>query len=282
VQILRLLPAALLGLASAALAQEKPYLTLASTTSTNDSGLFDAILPRFEGETGIQVRVVAVGTGQAIELGRRGDADALLVHDRVSEDAFLAEGFALFRRDVMYNDFVIVGPAADPAGLRGAKDAAQALARVAEREAAFVSRGDDSGTHKAELRLWKAAGIDPRGASGRWYREVGGGMGATLNVANELPAYTLTDRATWLAYQKREALAVVLEGDPILRNPYGVLVVDPARHPHVKVELATRFADWLTGPGGRSAIEAFRIGGEAPFFLLPPTETRRALSPPRP
>ena len=275
----RTFSAALLVLASAAFAQERPFLTLASTTSTNDSGLFTAILPRFEAETGIQVRVVAVGTGQALELGRRGDADALLVHDRASEDAFLAEGHALFRRDVMYNDFVLVGPAADPAGAGGGKDAARALARIAEREAAFVSRGDDSGTHKAELRLWKSAGVEPRLASGRWYREVGGGMGATLNVANELPGYTLADRATWLAYQRRESLRVVVEGDPVLRNPYGVLVVDPARHPHVKVALATRFADWLTGPSGRQAIESFRIGGEAPFFLLPPTETRAA---PRP
>ena len=260
--------------ASVVFAQEKPFLTLASTTSTNDSGLFDAILPRFEAESGIQVRVVAVGTGQALELGRRGDADVLLVHDRASEDAFLAEGHALFRRDVMYNDFVIVGPNADPASVRGRQPAAAALAKIAEREAPFVSRGDDSGTHKAELRLWKAAGVDPRSASGRWYREVGSGMGATLNVANELPAYTLADRATWLAFQKRDALAVLVQGDPALRNPYGVLVVAPARHPHVKVELATRFADWLTGPAGRAAVEGFRIGGETPFFLLPPTEAR--------
>ena len=261
-------------LAAVASAQEKPFLTLASTTSTNDSGLFSAILPKFEAETGVEVRVVAVGTGQALELGRRGDADALLVHDRASEDAFLAEGHALFRRDVMYNDYLIVGPHADPAGIRGAELAARALAKIAEREAAFISRGDDSGTHKAELRLWKAAGIDPRAASGRWYREVGGGMGATLNIANELPGYTLTDRATWLAYQKREALTPLLEGDPVLRNPYGLLVVDPARHPHAKVDLATRFADWLTGPSGRKAIEGFRIAGQTPFFLLPPTETR--------
>jgi tungstate transport system substrate-binding protein len=274
VPIRRPLCAALLLLAGAALAQEPPFVTLASTTSTNDSGLFEAILPRFERETGIAVRVVAVGTGQAIELGRRGDADVLLVHDRRSEDAFLAEGHALFRRDVMYNDFVIVGPSADPAAIRGLRDAARALAQLAAREAAFVSRGDDSGTHKAELRLWAAAGIDPRSASGRWYREVGGGMGATLNVANELRGYALADRATWLAYRKREALAVLVEGDPRLRNPYGVLVVDPARHPHAKSVLATRFADWLTGPNGRQAIEAFRIGGEPAFFPLPPTATR--------
>lgn len=269
-----LLSIALLACALPALAQERPFVTLASTTSTNDSGLFSSILPRFEAETGIAVHVVAVGTGQALLLGRRGDADVLLVHDRAAEDQFLADRQALFRRDVMYNDFVIVGPPADPAGIRGGASAAQALATIAKQHAAFVSRGDDSGTHKAELRLWKAAGVDPRADSGTWYRETGGGMGATLQVAGELPGYTLTDRATWLAYQKREGLAVLVEGDPALRNPYGVLVVNPALHPDVKVALATRFADWLTGPNGRQAIEAFRIDGEAPFFLLPPTETR--------
>jgi tungstate transport system substrate-binding protein len=217
---------------------------------------------------------VAVGTGQALEIGRRGDADALLVHDRASEDLFLAEGHALFRRDVMYNDFVIVGPSADPGGIRGLASASSALAQLATRQASFVSRGDDSGTHKAELRLWQAAGIDPRGASGRWYRETGGGMGATLNVAAELPAYTLADRATWLAFRNRRELALLVEGDASLRNPYGVLVVNPALHPHVKVELATRFADWLTGPAGRKAIESFTLDGKPLFFLLPPTEGR--------
>jgi tungstate transport system substrate-binding protein len=269
-----LLLALVLGLAFAAPAEEKPFLTLASTTSTNDSGLFEAILPKFEAESGIAVRVVAVGTGQALELARRGDADALLVHDRASEERFLAEGHALFRRDGMYNDFVIVGPRDDPAAIRGAPSAAQALAKIAAKPAGFLSRGDDSGTHKAELRLWQDAGVDPRAASGSWYRETGGGMGATLNVAAELPGYTLTDRATWLSFQNRRALALLFEGDPTLRNPYGVLVVNPARHPHVKVELATRFADWLTGAAGRAAIEAFEIGGEPLFFLLPPEETR--------
>ena len=271
---LRFAAVLLLALASLASAEEKPYLTLASTTSTNDSGLFASILPKFEADTGVQVRVVAVGTGQALEIGRRGDADALLVHDRTSEDLFLTEGNALFRRDVMYNDFVIVGPSADPGGVRGQASASSALAQLATRQAAFVSRGDDSGTHKAELRLWKAAGIDPRDASGRWYRETGGGMGATLNVAAELPAYTLADRATWLAFRNRRELALLVEGDASLRNPYGVLVVNPALHPHVKVELATRFADWLTGPVGRKAIESFTIDGQPLFFLLPPTETR--------
>ena len=271
---LRFAAVLVLALASLLSAEEKPYLTLASTTSTNDSGLFASILPKFEADTGVQVRVVAVGTGQALEIGRRGDADALLVHDRAAEDLFLTEGNALFRRDVMYNDFVIVGPSADPGGIRGQASASSALAQLATRQAAFVSRGDDSGTHKAELRLWKAAGIDPRDASGRWYRETGGGMGATLNVAAELPAYTLADRATWLAFRNRRELALLVEGDASLRNPYGVLVVNPALHPHVKVELATRFADWLTGPAGRKAIESFTLDGQPLFFLLPPTETR--------
>jgi tungstate transport system substrate-binding protein len=196
----------------------------------------------------------------------------LLVHDRASEDAFLAEGHATLRRDVMYNDFVLVGPSQDPAGVRGSETVAVALERIASRESPFVSRGDDSGTHKAELRLWKSAGIDPREASGTWYREVGDGMGATLNVASELPAYTLADRATWSAFKNRQSLRIVVEGDPPLRNPYGVLLVNPARHPHVKHELGLRFVDWLTGDAGRAAIEAFRINGAPAFFLLPPAE----------
>src|SRR5262245_50202273 len=278
-RLARLLALVLSLAASAGAADEKPFLTLASTTSTNDSGLFGSILPKFEADTGVAVRVVAVGTGQALELGRRGDADALLVHDRASEDRFLAEGHALFRRDVMYNDFVIVGPEGDPAGIRGEASASAALARIATKQAAFVSRGDDSGTHKAELRLWQAAAVDPRAASGAWYREVGAGMGATLNVASELPAYTLADRATWLAFKNRRDLVVLVEGDGRLRNPYGVLVVNPALHPHVKVELATRFADGLTGPAGRAAIEAFTLDGQPLFFLLPPTETRAPTKP---
>jgi tungstate transport system substrate-binding protein len=271
--------AVLLGLFGVCLAgsvgaEEHPFLTLASTTSTRDSGLFASILPQFEAATGISVRVVAVGTGQALALARRGDADVLLVHDRASEDAFLADGYATLRRDVMYNDFVLVGPSADPAGVRGSETVAAALERIASRRSGFVSRGDDSGTHKAELRLWESAGIDPREASGAWYREVGDGMGATLNVANELPAYTLSDRATWSAFQNRASLRIVLEGDPPLRNPYGVLLVNPARHPHVKHELALRFVDWLTGDAGRAAIAAFRINGAPAFFPLPPSEQR--------
>jgi tungstate transport system substrate-binding protein len=255
-------------------AEERPFLTLASTTSTRDAGFFEAVLPAFEAAAGVEVRVVAVGTGQALELARRGDADALLVHDRASEDRFLADGFATFRRDVMYNDFVLVGPDADPAGVRGQASASAALAAVAAQRAPFVSRGDDSGTHKAERRLWAAAGVDPKPASGTWYLETGSGMGATLGVAAERGAYTLADRATWLSFRNRRALDVLVEGDPVLRNPYGILVVNPARHPHAKAELATRFADWLTGEAGRRAIEAFTIEGKPAFFPLPPDETR--------
>jgi tungstate transport system substrate-binding protein len=259
---------ALLCAAAGARAEgEKPYITLASTTSTRDSGLFEHVLPRFQAKTGVAVRVVAVGTGQAIELGRRGDADVLLVHDRKSEDAFVAEGFGLPRRDVMYNDFVLVGPEGDPAGVRGSATAAAALAKIAAAKAVFASRGDDSGTHKAELRLWQAAGVDPKPASGTWYRETGSGMGATLGVAGELGAYVLADRATWASFQNPRGLAVLVEGDPVLRNPYGVIVVNPQRHPHVKAELAGRFADWLTSAEGRGAIESFQVGGKQVFFV---------------
>ncbi len=240
-------------------------LTLVSTTTTRDSGLLDHLLPRFERETGIAVRVISVGTGQALGLGRSGDADVLLVHDRSAEEAFVADGFALARRDVMYNDFVLVGPANDPAGVRGLADASVALARIAAQQRVFVSRGDESGTHRAERRLWQRAGVDPSAASGAWYRETGSGMGATLATANELAAYTLTDRGSWLAFRRRAALALLLESGPGLRNDYGVLVVNSARHPHVKAALATRFADWLTSPAGKAAIESFRIDGEVVF-----------------
>jgi tungstate transport system substrate-binding protein len=263
-----LLGLALALAASAAGAEdEKPFITLASTTSTRDSGLFDHLLPLFEAQTGIAVHVVAVGTGQALELGRRGDADVLLVHDRASEDAFVADGYGLPRRDVMYNDFLIAGPSADPAYVKRTVKAADAFAKIAAAKAPFASRGDDSGTHKAELRLWKAAGVDPKPASGGWYRETGSGMGATLGVASELGAYVLADRATWAAFQNRRELVVWVEGDPALRNPYGVIVVDPKRFPHAKAALAGRFADWITSAGGRRAIESFRIEGKQVFFV---------------
>jgi len=262
--------AAVAFLAATPAAAEPPSITLASTTSTQDSGLFAHLLPLFQSETGIAVRVVAVGTGQALELGKRGDADAVLVHDRAAEERFLAEGFAESRRDVMWNDFLIAGPDADPAAVRGLPSAAGALRRIAEARAPFASRGDDSGTHKAELRLWKEAGVDPKAASGAWYSETGGGMGATLNTAAELGAYLLVDRATWVAFRNKRSLAALVEGDAPLRNPYGVLVVSPAKHPHVKADLARRFAEWLTSDAGRAAIDGFRVDGVQLFHAAEP------------
>ncbi len=264
------------GIAAAALAlafgasvgssAERPFITLATTTSTQDSGLLDELLPKFTAESGIDVRVVAVGTGRAIEIGRSGDADVLLVHDRASEDAFIAEGHASARRAVMYNDFLVVGPGADPAKARGS-DVAKAFAAIADSKAAFVSRGDDSGTHKAEQRYWAAAARDPLPGSGTWYLEAGGGMSATLRMAAEKSAYTLTDRATWLATKDPGVLALLVSGDARLRNNYGVLVVSEAKHPGVKATLAEKFAVWLTGTPGRTAIAEFRSGGQAVFFL---------------
>ncbi len=253
-------------LSAATLGAETPFLTLASTTSTEDSGLLADLLPRFREASGIEVRVVAVGTGQALRIARSGDADALLVHDRPSEEAFVAEGYGIERVAVMANDFVIVGPAADPAGIRGMGDVAKAFAKIAQQEAIFVSRGDDSGTHKAELRQWRAAGIDPTPASGTWYRELGRGMGGTLNTAVAMPAYTLSDRGTWLAFGNRAGLVLAVEGDPSLQNPYSVIVVDPRRHSHVKAELAQRLVDWLVSEPGQAAIAAFRVGGQQLFF----------------
>ncbi len=256
----------LCGLAAAAAAAQKPFILLASTTSTENSGLFAHLLPIFTAETGIDVRVVARGTGQAIRMAERGDADVLLVHHRPSEDRFVAEGYGLARHDVMYNDYVIVGPGTDPAGVAGLDDAPAALARIAAAEAAFLSRGDDSGTHKKELALWRAAGVDPSRASGAWYRAAGAGMGATLNTAAAMNAYLLSDRATWLAFRNRGELEVLVEGDARLRNPYGVILVDPARHPHVKAAEGRAFIDWLLSERGQGAIAAFRIEGRQAFF----------------
>ena len=244
---------------------EEHFITLASTTSTANSGLFDHILPLFTAATGIAVRVVAVGTGAALRLGQRGDADVVLVHARDAEDAFVAAGHGALRRDVMYNDFVIVGPAADPAGLRGMSDAAAALRRIAGSGAAFISRGDDSGTHKAELRLWAAAGGAPDSRGESWYREAGAGMGATLNTARAMAAYALADRGTWLSFANRGDLEVLVEGDARLFNPYGVILVNPLRHPHVKAAEARAFIAWLTGGGGQAAIASFSLNGE-PLF----------------
>ena len=242
------------------------FITVASTTSTQNAGLFDHLLPLFGAETGIEVRVVAVGTGQALRLARNGDADLLLVHDRPSEEAFVAEGYGSERFDLMYNDFVLVGPASDPAGIAGMGDAAAALARIAAAKAPFVSRGDDSGTHRRERALWAAAGLDPSGASGTWYREAGQGMGATLNTATMMEAYTLADRGTWLSMRGRLDLRILVEGDAGLRNQYGVTLVSPERHPHVKAAPARRFADWLLSAEGQAAIDGFTIDGERLFI----------------
>ena len=257
-----LIAALLLAAGLPALAQDA--LVVASTTSTEQSGLFSWLLPKFEAATGIRVRVVAVGTGQAIDIGRRGDADVLLVHDRAAEDKFVADGWGVARRDVMVNDFVVVGPRDDPAGVRSVRGAAQALQRIDAARQGFVSRGDKSGTHAAELRLWKEAGIDPKRSPG--YKEAGAGMGPTLNLAAAINAYTVADRATWAAFKNRQQLDLVLAGDPALFNPYGVIPVNPARHPHVKKEAAERFAQWLTSPAGQEAIAAFRADGQPVFF----------------
>ena len=266
-RVLRLFAALALALALVVPgARAGDFITVASTTSTQNAGLFDHLLPLFEAETGIEVRVVAVGTGQALRLARNGDADLLLVHDKPSEEAFVAEGYGSQRFDLMHNDFVVVGPASDPAGIVGTGDAAAALAGIAAAKAPFVSRGDDSGTHRREQALWAAAGVDPTGASGTWYREAGQGMGATLNTATMMEAYTLADRGTWLAMRGRLDLRVVVEGDARLRNQYGVTLVSPERHPHVKAEPARRFAEWLLSPAGQAAIDGFAIDGERLFI----------------
>jgi tungstate transport system substrate-binding protein len=241
-------------------------IVMASTTSTEQSGLFPHLLPAFSKATGIRVKVIAVGTGQALDIGRRGDADVLFVHDRAAEDKFVAEGWGLQRRDVMYNDFVLVGPKADPAGVRG-KDIVAALGRLAARPSAtFVSRGDKSGTQAAELRYWKAAGIDTPKEKMAHYEECGCGMGPALNIASAKNAYVLADRGTWLSFANRGDLAILVEGDTRLFNQYGVVVVNPAKHPHVRRELAQAFADWIVSPEGQQTIASYKIGGEQLFF----------------
>ena len=244
---------------------EDRFITMASTTSTEQSGLFPHLLPAFTAATGIAVHVVAVGTGQALDMGRRGDADVLFVHDREAEDKFVAEGWGLPRRDVMYNDFVLVGPKDDPAAVRG-HDIVAALARLAASRQAFVSRGDRSGTNAAELRYWKAAGLDAPAAKMTGYKECGCGMGPALNIATSINAYVLADRGTWLSFKNRGDLAILVEGDKRLFNQYGVIVVNPARHPQTKTALAQAFADWVVSPNGQATIAAYRIGGEQLFF----------------
>ena len=242
------------------------FITLQSTTSTENSGLFDHILPLFLEKTGIEVRVVAVGTGQAIANAARGDGDVLLVHDRASEEAFVAAGHGVSRSAVMYNDFVILGPAADPAGIAGYSDAVAALIEIAHAKAPFASRGDESGTHKAERRLWDLAMIDVDSASGGWYRETGSGMGATLNFATGTGAYTLSDRATWIAFANKGDHKILVDGDSRLFNQYGIILVNPKRHPNVKADLGQNFIDWILSPDGQSAIAGFRIEGQQLFF----------------
>ena len=247
-----------------AVAQERS-ITMASTTSTEQSGLFSHLLPAFKQATGIDVRVVAVGTGQALDMGRRGDADVLFVHDRQAEEKLVAEGFGIKRADVMYNDFVIVGPQGDPAGAKG-RDVVAALAKIADRSASFISRGDRSGTHSAELRYWKMAGIDAPATRFPGYKECGCGMGPALNIASQSDAYVLSDRGTWLSFKNRDNLAILVEGDQRLFNQYGVIVVNPAKHPHVKVQLAQAFADWVLSPAGQETIASYKVGGEQLFF----------------
>jgi tungstate transport system substrate-binding protein len=258
--------ASILVLAGAAPAatQEKSIL-VASTTSTQDSGLFGHILPLFKTKTGIGVKVVAQGTGQALDTGRRGDADVVFVHAKPQEEKFVAEGFGVKRYPVMYNDFVLIGPRDDPAGAKG-KDIAAALSAIKQKQATFISRGDRSGTHAAELALWQAAGIDIAKEKGRWYREIGQGMGAALNIAAASNGYVLADRGTWISFKNRGTLAILVEGDKRLFNQYGVMLVNPARHPHVKKEFGQAFIDWLISPEGQNAIADYKIDGKQLFF----------------
>ncbi len=245
---------------------EDPFIIVQSTTSTQNSGLLNHILPMFKQKTGIEVRVVAVGTGQAIKNAANGDGDVLLVHAKAAEEKFVAEGGGVKRFDVMYNDFVIVGPKSDPAKIARGKDAAAAFKAIADAKAPFASRGDDSGTHKAEKKHWKAAGVDIEKASGDWYRSTGSGMGATLNTAAGMGAYALTDRATWIAFKNKGDLEIVVEGDPKLFNQYGVILVNPEKHKHVKAKEGQQFIDWLTGAEGQNAIRSFQLDGQQLFF----------------
>ena len=262
-RVLGLLACFLFG--ASALAQDN-FIVVASTTSTEQSGLFGHLLPQFEKDTGIEVRVVAVGTGQALEIGRRGDADVVFVHDRVAELKWLAEGNGVTRYPVMYNDFVLIGPKGDPAHVAGSKDITAALEKIAEAKAPFVSRADKSGTYAAELRLWKDAGVDIAAAKGPWYRETGSGMGPALNTASALGAYILADRGTWLNFHNRGPLEIVVEGDKRLFNQYGVMLVNPEKHPTVKKDLGQKFIDWLVSKRGQDVIASYRINGEQLFF----------------
>jgi tungstate transport system substrate-binding protein len=256
---------ALSSLVALAHAQDK-FIVVASTTSTEQSGLFAHLLPAFEKDTGIKVRVVAVGTGQALDIGRRGDADVVFVHDRAAEDKFMAEGQGVKRFPVMYNDFVLIGPKSDPAKVAGGKDILDALRKVEAAKAPFVSRGDRSGTHAAELRYWKDAGVDIDKAKGSWYRDTGSGMGPALNTAASMNAYILADRGTWLSFKNRNDLVIVVEGDKRLFNQYGVMLVNPDKHPNVKKDLGQAFVDWLVSPRGQEVIASYKIDGQQLFF----------------
>ena len=255
----------LAALTTPAQAQQK-FITVASTTSTEQSGLFKHLLPMFERKTGVQVRVVALGTGQSLDMGKRGDADVVFVHAKPLEEKFVADGFGVRRYEVMYNDFVLIGPKADPAKVAGGKDVLEAFRKVKAAQAPFVSRGDNSGTHFAELEIWKAAGINIAKDNGPWYRDTGQGMGPALNSAAGMNAYILADRGTWLSFKNRAGLGLVLEGDARLFNQYGIILVNPAKHPSVKRELGQAFIDWVISPEGQKAIGEYKIGGEQLFF----------------
>jgi len=258
--------AASVSLAAVTAAAQEKFITVASTTSTEQSGLFKHILPEFAKKTGVQVRVVALGTGQALDVGRRGDADVVFVHDKPAEEKFIAEGSGVERKEVMYNDFILIGPKSDPAKIAGGKDIVAALKQVKAAQAPFVSRGDKSGTHAAELRYWKDAGIDIAADKGPWYKETGSGMGPALNTASSMNAYVLADRGTWLSFKNRGDLAILVQGDPRLFNQYGVILVNPAKYPHVKKAEGQAFIDWLVSPEGQQSIASYKIEGEQLFF----------------
>jgi tungstate transport system substrate-binding protein len=251
---------------SVAWGAEAPFITVSSTTSTEQSGLFDTLLPAFTRQTGIEVHVVAVGTGQALKIGEKGDADVVFVHDTPSELKFVADGWGVDRREVMYNDFILVGPKSDPAHVAGGKDVVAAFKAIAAAKASFASRGDDSGTNKAELRFWQDAGIDPKATRAAWYKDTGSGMGETLNTSAASDAYTLADRGTWLSFKNRQNLTILVEGDKLLFNQYGVMLVNPVRHPHVKEALGRRFVDWVTSADGQQTIASYKIDDQQLFF----------------
>ena len=267
--------AALLAIGAAvqpASAQDKS-IVVASTTSTQDSGLFGFILPKFKAKTGIDVKVIAQGTGQALDTGRRGDADVVFVHAKAQEEKFVADGFGVKRFPVMYNDFVLVGPKSDPAGINGGKDIIVGLKTIGGKENPFVSRGDKSGTHAAELNLWKVAGLDPAATKPGWYREIGQGMGAALNTASAMRAYVLSDRGTWISFKNKADLQIVVEGDKRLFNQYGIILVNPTKHAHVKKDLGQAFIDWVVSGEGQQAIRDYKIEGQQLFFPNAGTES---------